>query len=592
MVQFAAGTETFMSDQPTQTPAVAAAVAAAAGGSGAEPAGSGRPAAGRQDEARRVTGEDLRFVLGLKLKSLRLQRGLTLQELAARCGLSISYLSEIEKGKKYPKAEKLIAIAAALGTPFEELVSPQVNEDLAPVKTVFSTEFLQGFPFELFGVDPEDLFGIATERPERAAALIRALRDVGRTYDVQVEQFLLAALRSYQQLNHNHFPELEDAASRCRAEHGWPAGESLRPEAIAAVLEREHGYRLDFTTLPAIPELHGLRSVYLGGQAAGGAGPLGLPGARGAPAAPGPPAAARARRLLVNGDLMPSQRAFVLARELGYRYLDLRGGRATTSSWIKVESFDQVLNNFYASYFAGALLIERDRLVADLRAFFARERWDGEALVACIGGYDATPELFFHRLTELLPRLLGLEELFFLRFAHDAGSDRYRLTKFLNSSHLAAPHAIGLDETYCRRWPELRLMRQLDARRRSLGGAPAVTAQRSRFLDSGAEFFVITMARPLALASDSISSVSIGLLLDEACKRTVRFWDDPAVPRALVNLTCERCPLPAAECGERGAPPVVWARGERQAAQERALAELRDPGPLAPGLAGDPGSRR
>jgi transcriptional regulator with XRE-family HTH domain len=513
-----------------------------------EAAGGGESVPDR--EGRRVTGEDLRFILGLKLKSLRQARGLTLQTLASRCGLSVSYLSEIEKGKKYPKAEKLIAIAGALGSPFEELVSPQVADDLAPVKTVFSSEFLQGFPFELFGVDPEDLFGIATDRPELAAALIRALRDVGRTYDVQVEQFLLAALRSYQQLNHNYFPDLEEAAARCRAEHGWPSGETLGPEAIAAALENEHGYRLDWTTLPAHPELRGLRSVYLGGRP------------------PGP-------RLLVNGNLMPSQQAFVLGRELGYRYLDLRGGRAVTSSWIKVESFDQVLNNFYASYFAGALLIERDRLVADMRAFFARERWDGEALVACIGRYAATPEMFFHRLTELLPRLLGLEGLFFLRFAHDAGSDSYRLTKFLNVSRVEVPHGVGLAETYCRRWPALRLMRQLDEQRRSLQAGPAVTAQRSHFLDADAEFFVITMARPLALASDATSSVSIGFLLDDACKRTMRFWDDPAVPREVVNLTCERCRLSEAECRERGAPPVVWRRAQAQARKERALAELR-----------------
>jgi XRE family transcriptional regulator, fatty acid utilization regulator len=523
---------------------------------------AGEASAGGQGPGRaahRVTAEDLRFILGLKMKSLRQERALTLQELAARCGLSVSYLSEIEKGKKYPKADKLIAIAQALGAPFEELVSPQVTAALAPVKAVFSTEFLQGFPLELFGVDPEDLFGIATESPERAAALIRALLDVGRTYDVEVEQFLLAALRSYQQLNHNHFPDLEAAAARCRAEHGWPAGENVGADAVAAALAAEHGYQLDFGTLPAHPELRGFRSVYLGGDAP---------------------------RLLVNGNLLPSQQAFVLARELGYRYLGLSGARAMTSSWVKVESFEQVLNNFYASYFAGALLIEQDRLIADLTAFFARRRWDGAALTACIARYEATPELFFHRLTELLPRRLGLEELYFLRFAHDAGSDRYRLTKFLNSSHVPAPRAVVLDETYCRRWPALRLMRQLDERPRLApegpAGAPLVTVQRSHFLAAGAEFIVMTAARPLALASDSTSSVSLGLLLDDACKRTVRFWNDPAIARVAVNLTCERCPLSAADCQERAAPPTVWRRLAAQERQEQALAALRTPAAARP----------
>ena len=50
----------------------------------------------------RLSPENLRLVLGLKLRSERERRGLTLQRLAAQSGLAVSYLSEIEKGKKYP----------------------------------------------------------------------------------------------------------------------------------------------------------------------------------------------------------------------------------------------------------------------------------------------------------------------------------------------------------------------------------------------------------------------------------------------------------------------------------------------------------
>ena len=513
-----------------------------------------------------LTGEGLRFILGLKLKSLRQERRQSLSELAHRSGLSISYLSEIEKGRKYPKPEKLIDIARALGVAFEELVSPQVDEELDPVKAIFSSDFLQGFPFELFGVQPEDLFGLATDHPERAAALIRALWDIGRTYDVHVEQFLLAALRSYQQMSSNYFEDLEEAAIRFRAERGWTGDEALDEGALRGVLERDFGYRLDLDTLPAHPDLAGFRSVYLAGS---------------------PP------RLLVNGRLMPSQRRFILGREIGYRYLGLTE-RAVTSSWIRVESFDQVLNNFSASYFAGALLIDRDRLVADLGQLFAAPRFRGEAIVDCMRRYDATPESFFHRLTELLPRFFGLDELFFLRFSEDAASGRVNLTKSLNISRVPVPHGIGLHETYCRRWPALELLARMAgeiyrapaaepaAGRGRRAGAkppkpprpPLVAAQRSQFLDAGAEFFVIAMARPLALARGAGSSVALGLLLDDRFRQAVRFADDPAVPRVLVNLTCERCPLTEEECAERAAPPTVYRDLEAQARKERALAEL------------------
>jgi len=520
-----------------------------------------------------LTGEGLRFILGLKLKSLRHEKGQSLSELAHRSGLSISYLSEIEKGRKYPKPEKLIDIARALGIAFEELVSPQVDEELDPVKAIFSSDFLQGFPFQLFGVEPEDLFGLATDHPERAAALIRALFDIGRTYDVHVEQFLLAALRSYQQMNANYFAELEEAAIRFRAERGWTGNEALEEGALRAVLEGEFGYRLDLDTLPTHPDLAGFRSVYLAGR---------------------PP------RLLVNGRLMPSQQRFILGREIGYRYLGLTQ-RAVTSSWIRVESFDQVLNNFSASYFAGALLIDRDRLVADLGELFAAPRFRGEAIVECMRRYDATPETFFHRLTELLPRFFGLDELFFLRFSEDAATGSVNLTKSLNISRVPVPHGVGLHETYCRRWPALELLARmageiyrapeaapalaapaaaLARRGRALvtkpksPRPPLVAAQRSQFLDAGAEFFVIAMARPLALARGAGSSVALGLLLDDRFRQVVRFADDPAVPRVLVNLTCERCPLTEEECAERAAPPTVYRDLEAQARKERALAEL------------------
>ena len=59
--------------------------------------------------------QNLRFVLGLKLNQLRKSQKLSLKVLAGRAGLAISYLNEIEKGKKYPKPEKILGLAKALG---------------------------------------------------------------------------------------------------------------------------------------------------------------------------------------------------------------------------------------------------------------------------------------------------------------------------------------------------------------------------------------------------------------------------------------------------------------------------------------------
>ncbi|MEM8996167.1 MAG: helix-turn-helix transcriptional regulator, partial [Acidobacteriota bacterium] len=104
-----------------------------------------------------LNSESLRFILGLKLRQYRLDRGWGLKDVASRTGLSVSYLSEIEKGRKYPKPDKLIQIAKGLNLTYDELVSPRVEENLNLVRDLFASPFLQEFPFHLFGIEAEQV---------------------------------------------------------------------------------------------------------------------------------------------------------------------------------------------------------------------------------------------------------------------------------------------------------------------------------------------------------------------------------------------------------------------------------------------------
>lgn len=514
---------------------------------------------GGEREARgdaRPTADHLRLVMGLKLRSLRQARGWSLSELAERSGMSISYLSEIEKGKKYPKPEKVLRLAEALGVAFDELVSLRVDEALGPLEALIGSPFFREFPFERFGVEPEGLFGLMADEPEKGAALVRAVAEVGRSYDVQVEHFLLAALRSYQQMNRNHFEDLEREAEAFRDGRGLTAGRPVDPGELRAVLEADYGYVIDEEELSRRPELASFRSVFRAGE---------------------PP------RLWINGRLLPSQRAFVLAREIGYRHLGL-SERAVTSSWLEIESFDQLLNNFRASYFAGAVLLDRESLGGRLGELFESPRWDPAALLDCMQGYGATPEMFFYRLTELVGPLFGLDELFFVRFTHPAGSGRYHLSKLFNLSGVPVPYGMGLAEHYCRRWPGVAALRKLTGRQH--GGAeetPVVVAQRSHFLDEDAQFLVLSMARTLALDPGMHSSVSIGFRVNDAFRRAVRFWDDEEIPDAEVNLTCERCRLTPEECGDRVAEPLIYRRQQDHHRRKAALAELLEQGEASRG---------
>ena len=98
------------------------------------------------------TSDNLRLILGLKLRNLRLARGEALRDIAERAGLSVSYLSELEQGKKYPKPDKLLRLAEALEVPYDDLVSLKVTAELRPLKDAVSSRVLREFPFELFGL--------------------------------------------------------------------------------------------------------------------------------------------------------------------------------------------------------------------------------------------------------------------------------------------------------------------------------------------------------------------------------------------------------------------------------------------------------
>ncbi|WP_374970928.1 helix-turn-helix domain-containing protein [Terrabacter sp. BE26] len=64
----------------------------------------------------------LREVYGRLLRRLRTRQGRTLAEVAARAGISIAYLSEVERGLKEPSSEVLEAVCIALGSSITSLV--------------------------------------------------------------------------------------------------------------------------------------------------------------------------------------------------------------------------------------------------------------------------------------------------------------------------------------------------------------------------------------------------------------------------------------------------------------------------------------
>ncbi|RMB61752.1 helix-turn-helix domain-containing protein [Tessaracoccus antarcticus] len=77
-----------------------------------------------------MTQEDTEKIVRQRIRGLRLARGWTLDNLAARSSISASTLSRIETGHRRIALEQLVAITKALGTSLDQLVEPEGNEDV------------------------------------------------------------------------------------------------------------------------------------------------------------------------------------------------------------------------------------------------------------------------------------------------------------------------------------------------------------------------------------------------------------------------------------------------------------------------------
>ena len=492
-----------------------------------------------------VKNQNSKIIFGLKLKQLRQEKDLSFQDLAKKTGMSVSYLNEIEKGKKYPKPDKISALAEALGEEEEELTSLELKRGLAPVGQLLRSNFLNELPLDLFGIELSKVAEIIAGAPLRVGAFISTLVELGRSYAVYEENFYHRAMRAYQELHLNYFEEIEDEAERLVEKHNIPVGEPVPVEVLSKILKKELRYKIDFDGLKAHPELSGLRSVFI----------------------------PTSKKLLLNGDLTEVQQAFQIGKELGFHYLKLKQ-RAQTSSLLVASNFEEVLSHYKASYFAVALLINRTTFVKDLEAFFSMDKWNGQAFLQLMEKYSVSPEMMFQRLTSLLPRYFSLPKLYFLRCVYQPAKDNFEIDKELHLNHKHHPHGNGLFEHYCRRWQSLSLLNDLQQmQNEGKYAGTLVGAQRSVFHVTGDEYINFTLCRAAHPEPDRNVSVTIGLLLDDSLKQKIKFWNDPAIALRVVNNTCQRCAIQ--DCADRAAPATIVERRERSKLVEKKLGELK-----------------
>lgn len=494
-----------------------------------------------------LSKEYKKLIFGIKLKQLRTGKNLSLQQLSTQTGISVSYLNEIEKGKKYPKEEKIIALARSLKTPFNEITSEELNDTLAPVSELFKSGILSELPLDLFGLELNRLLDLLSNAPSKLNAFIGTLLEVSRNYDLRVETFYFSVLRSYQEIHNNFFEELEQSAESFIEKYQIDTSSPITTKHLESILKNDFNYTVKYDPFESDESLSDLRTLML---------PKKKP------------------KLFLNTKLNSRQRAFNLAREIGFKFLKLKE-RPYASPWIEITAFDQVLNHFKASYFATALLINRKSFLKDLKVFFDKDAWDSDILIKTMKDYNATPEMVLQRMTNLLPKYFGLRELFFFRFNNIPFSGIYRLSKELHLSRERSPRGTVLQEHFCRRWMFISILDDLaslhrdeETVREEIGGA-----QIAKYHETGEEFLVLSLARTLYPTPGINSSLALGIRLDDTAKEQINFLQDKTIKTKVVNDTCERCN--AENCNERVAPPYVYNALRKEKDRIKAIKKLK-----------------
>ena len=488
---------------------------------------------------------DLSVLLGSNLRAARLHQGRSIRALARRTGISPSYISELEAGKKFPGDETLSTLLDALDLRPSDVFRP-------PGHARAWDGLMREFGTDLFGFDATELSRLLSDAASSAAPMVRTWLEIGQTYSSRVESFLFAALRSYQRDHRNHFPDLERAAWDFRmsadlADADAPQGADHLESKLEHVLVRRFGIRVGRQELSPHPDLNSFRSVSFAGPA-----PV----------------------LYVNNDLLPSQRAFILAKEIGSVILGVER-RTTTSPWLGVDSFEQVLDNYRTSYFAGAVIMPEAAFTRRMTAFLARPTWSEARLVQLMNAFSATPEMFFYRLGQIAAEKLHLDEHFFMRLSMRT---EVSVSKLFNMTSLPIPKTLWTNEHFCRKWAGDVMLRERAERRHhaysrsSRLHAPTARAQRVHLVDDDVDLLMVAMSRPLQLGESGDSAVVIGFPLHDSARAGIGFRSDPKVPRIQAGITCERCSL--SECAVRAAPPSLRDREILLERHARAVSRL------------------
>ena len=141
----------------------------------------------------------VRQEIGDVLRDFRLQKAMTLRQVASRASVALGYLSEVERGQKEASSEILASVADALDTPIS-VIMREVGDRLAIVEGVnlplHGSVVPDTLPDELVAEFDADLSrGQPTSRPPVAPG--HRPRTPGRGWHVKLSEFQNAVAEEF-----------------------------------------------------------------------------------------------------------------------------------------------------------------------------------------------------------------------------------------------------------------------------------------------------------------------------------------------------------------------------------------------------------
>jgi hypothetical protein len=489
----------------------------------------------------------LKFVLSLKIRRLRQKKGLSLKELAEKSGLSHSYLNEIEKGKKYPKVEKLLGLAQALEISIDELVSAKMGRQLHPLLEFLESDLATSLPLSAFGIGEQDVYDLMSHSPEKFTSFLMTVSELAKSYDISINELNKSALRAYLEVNNNYFPYIEELAgsfSRSLMKELSDVAFDDWSEHLIAKLRSLYNVEVSFSELGVKEDTVGLRTLFI--QNSKGKG----------------------KTLHINSKLDQKQLVHALVKELGAQQIMSEDSLRKRNPMRK--DFPDLLLENQTLYFAGAALIPEEEIVADLKSFFSESSLDQNKFDSLMEKYPAPPEVFMGRLTQILPHHFNFNQMFFLCCNENVeeGPDSYFISQELHLGKLHHPHGVSLQEHYCRRWITTELLAKL----KSDNLEQCTGAQVSKMEEGGRPYLCLSLARKRASEPGLNSCFTLGLAIDDNFNNVAKFGDNFGVEEKVVGRTCERCSL--SDCKERVSPPSIHLRETRQRRKEKAINSL------------------